>query len=56
MLMLDSDETVEDAYGLFNKTYTANAYALPRHNFVDYVDRPETYPDYQTRLLKLTLD
>lgn len=53
MLMLDSDETIEDASGLFNKTYTEAAYALPRHNFVDYMDKPETYPDYQTRLIKV---
>ena len=52
VLMLDSDETLEDVAGVFNKTYTDNAYAFPRHTFIDYVDMPDLYPDYQTRLIK----
>ena len=53
VLMLDSDETLEDVPAVFNRTYTDNAYAFPRHNFVDYTDKPDTYPDYQTRLIKI---
>ena len=53
ILMLDSDETLEDVTGLFNKTYTEAVYALPRHNFINYEDKADTYPDYQTRLIRV---
>ena len=54
VLFLDADETLEDVASVFNKTYTEAVYALPRHNFIDYVDMPELYPDYQSRLIKVS--
>lgn len=52
LLMLDADETLEDVHRVFNGNYTDNAYAFPRYNYVDYAESFDTYPDYQTRLIK----
>lgn len=53
ILMLDSDETLEDVNKVFNDIYTHTVYAFPRHNFKDYTYLPAPYPDYQTRLIKV---
>ena len=54
VLFLDSDETLEDVEAVFKKTYTEDVYAFPRHNFIDYEDMPDSYPDYQSRLIKVS--
>lgn len=53
LLMLDTDETLEDVHKFFNADYKDVAYSLPRYNYIDYKESFESYPDYQTRLIKL---
>lgn len=54
VLFLDADETLEDVESVFKKNYTENVYAFPRHNFIDYEDIADAYPDYQSRLIKVS--
>lgn len=53
VLMLDADETLEDVNKVFTTDYTQNAYSFPRYNYIDYKESFDTYPDAQTRLIKL---
>ncbi|MDD4247506.1 MAG: FkbM family methyltransferase [Methanosarcina sp.] len=52
ILMIDSDELLEDPKAFFANDFTAEAYALPRRNFIDGEYSAQSYPDYQMRLFK----